>query len=334
MATPTQAKSSDQEAATSSNVLYATLYRRLHGMTSRRDCTPNSRKLTPYEESALVQYILDLDSRGFPPRPQDVQEMADLLLAERGKSPTRKNWATNFITCRTELKAKFSRKYDYKRAKCKDPKIIQEWFSLVRNTVAKYRILEQDIYNFNKAGFAIGVIATAKLEFLSAFKEAFKATFTEQNIKSGFQATGLVPYKPQNVLSYLNLRLRTPTPPIVESGNWTLKTPQTIRELNFQTEHIKNRIAEVKALQAANEQKKRRERKRKRRIMQGGSLSVREGEDILQSAEVDAQLRTEVASETTRQVGSTGQQRRCGTCGNMGHNSRTCTRHEDLIAIE
>ena len=25
-----------------------------------------------------------------------------------------------------------------------------------------------------------------KLEFLSAFKEAFKATFTEQNIKSGF----------------------------------------------------------------------------------------------------------------------------------------------------
>ena len=39
--------------------------------------------------------------------------------------------------------------------------------------------------------------------------------------------------------------------------------------------------AEVKALQEANEQKKRRERKRKRRIMQGGSLSVREGEDIL-----------------------------------------------------
>jgi hypothetical protein len=39
--------------------------------------------------------------------------------------------------------------------------------------------------------------------------------------------------------------------------------------------------AEVKALQAANEQKKRRERKRKRCIMQGGSLSIQEGEDIL-----------------------------------------------------
>ena len=92
--------------------------------------------------------------------------------------------------------------------------------------------------------------------------------------------------------------------------------------------------AEVKALQAANEQKKRRERKRKRRIMQGGSLSIREGEDILQSAEVDAQLRTEVVSRTARQVGSKGQQRRCGRCEKIGHNTRTCKRRQESITIE
>jgi hypothetical protein len=92
--------------------------------------------------------------------------------------------------------------------------------------------------------------------------------------------------------------------------------------------------AEVKALQAANEQKKRRERKRKRRIMQGGSLSVREGEDILQSAEVNAQVRTEVASESSRQVGSKGRQRRCGRCEKIGHNTRTCERSQESITIE
>ena len=92
--------------------------------------------------------------------------------------------------------------------------------------------------------------------------------------------------------------------------------------------------AEVKALQAANEQKKRRERKRKRRIMQGGSLSVREGEDILQSAEVDAQLRTEVASETTQEVGSKGRRKRCGLCGIVGHNARTCEREQESIIVE
>jgi hypothetical protein len=54
------------------DVPFELLRTRLNGVTSRRDSTPNSQKLTPYEESALVQYILDLDSRGFPPRPQDV----------------------------------------------------------------------------------------------------------------------------------------------------------------------------------------------------------------------------------------------------------------------
>lgn len=55
-----------------------------------------------------------------------------------------------------------------------------------------------------------------KLEFLLTFKDAFNVTFTEQNIKSGFRATGLVLYDPENVLSYLDLRLKTPIPPLIE----------------------------------------------------------------------------------------------------------------------
>jgi|SRR5450432_1981325 len=70
-------------ATTSYDIPRTTLRRRINGMTSRRDSIPNSRKLTPKEELAIIQYILDLDSYRFPPRPQAVQEMADLLLTER-----------------------------------------------------------------------------------------------------------------------------------------------------------------------------------------------------------------------------------------------------------
>ncbi len=150
-------------AATSYDIPPDTFRRRVQGIPSRRDSMPNSIKLTPSEESAIVQYILDLDTRGFPPRPQAVQEMADLLLAERDASPVGKNWTTNFIKRRPELKTKFSRRYNYKRAQYKDPEVIAEWFRLVRNTVAKYGILDQDIFNFDEAGFAIGVVATAKV---------------------------------------------------------------------------------------------------------------------------------------------------------------------------
>jgi hypothetical protein len=60
-----------------------TLDHRICGKPSRNDCIPNSRKLTSREEQAIIQYILDLDSRGFPPRPRNVQEMANLLLMQR-----------------------------------------------------------------------------------------------------------------------------------------------------------------------------------------------------------------------------------------------------------
>ena len=64
-------------------VPYTTLYHRSHGKPARRDTMPNSRKLTELEEKTLVQHILDLDSRSFPPRLSGVEDMANQLLRER-----------------------------------------------------------------------------------------------------------------------------------------------------------------------------------------------------------------------------------------------------------
>ena len=54
----------------------------------------------------------------------------------------------------------FFRKYDYQRAKCEDPTIIYNWFVLVQNTIAKYGIHSDDIYNFDETGFRMGMIAS------------------------------------------------------------------------------------------------------------------------------------------------------------------------------
>ena len=40
----------------------------------------------------------------------------------------------------------------------------------------------------------------AKADFLPAFRAAFKATMTEQNIQGAFRSSGLVPSNPQSVL--------------------------------------------------------------------------------------------------------------------------------------
>jgi hypothetical protein len=94
------------------------------------------------------------------------REMANVLLAHRGINPSPsvcKNWITNFIKRHPNLSSRFSRRYNYKRAKCEDPKIISEWFTLVQTTILQYGIDADDIYNFDETGFAMGLTATAKV---------------------------------------------------------------------------------------------------------------------------------------------------------------------------
>ena len=62
------------------------LCRRNRGIPARRDIQANSRKLTNLEESVLVQYILDLAAKGFPPQLSIVEDMANRLLTTRDAS--------------------------------------------------------------------------------------------------------------------------------------------------------------------------------------------------------------------------------------------------------
>jgi hypothetical protein len=137
------------------------LGRRLLGIPSRHVISANSRKLTDLEESVLVQYILNLDSKGFPPRLSVVEDIANRLLATRDSPRVGTRWASNFVNRCPELRTRFQRKYDYQRAKCEDPDVIRSWFELVRNTITKYGIHDADIYNFDETGFMMGVISTA-----------------------------------------------------------------------------------------------------------------------------------------------------------------------------
>jgi hypothetical protein len=152
-----------RKAAGAFEVSRKTLGRRRDGIPSRRDSVANSRSLTLLEEEVIIQHILDLDSRGFSPTPRVVADMANDLRTRRGMAHVGKNWTTNFVKRTPELKTRFSRKYDYKRALYKDPRAIKAWFKLVRNTKAKYGIIDDDIFNFDETGFQMGVTSTIKV---------------------------------------------------------------------------------------------------------------------------------------------------------------------------
>ncbi len=515
---------SNREAARIYSVCHTTLMRRRNGQSARGDKIANSRKLTNLEESTIVQYILDLDARSFPPRLCGVQDMANRLLADRDAPPVGVNWASKFVKRHEGLKTRFTRRYDYQRALCEDPNVIREWFQLVQNTVAKYGIQDEDFYNFDETGFMMGMISTTtvvtssenrgrptlaqpgnrewvsviqginsqgwaippfiivaglnhltnwyedstlpsdwvistthngwttnekgvewiqhfekhtkprscgayrllimdgheshhstdfelfckgrkiitlcmpahsshilqpldfgcfgplkkaygreieelmkarithitKTDFLPAFFAAHQAAMTDKNIQGGFRGAGLVPFNPENVLSRLNVKLRTPSPVegMIELPNiWVPKTPNNPTEATSQTDYIKRRIsrhqgssptlilvamdqfakgargimhrmallrAENEQLRGANATLSKRRRARKTRLRQGGSMTIAEGQALQDQKDIEQQIQQDIRRTQGRKPRNETKGRQCGRCGKSGHNARTC----------
>ena len=69
------------------NVPVSTLGYRRAGRTIRRDLPANSRKLTDLEERTIVQYVIELYKRAFPPRLCSVEDIANQLLYKRDTPP-------------------------------------------------------------------------------------------------------------------------------------------------------------------------------------------------------------------------------------------------------
>jgi len=149
------------------DVAHETLRARLNGVQARADSTPNNRKMTIEEEEEFISWIKDLTSRGLPPTKPLAKDIANMILAARGVVPPPKiglNWLNNFANRHTDdVRLKFSHGYDYKRAKCEEPVVIEAWFRLLFNICAFHGIQPEDIYNMDEIGFAKGVIGTEKL---------------------------------------------------------------------------------------------------------------------------------------------------------------------------
>jgi hypothetical protein len=67
------------------------------------------------------------------------------------------------VTRLDKLKIAFNRAKDRQRILQEDPDIISAWFKLVEDTKAKYGVHDDDMHNFDKTGFWIGVIGSIKI---------------------------------------------------------------------------------------------------------------------------------------------------------------------------
>ena len=94
-----------------------------------------------------------------------------------------------------------------------------------------------------KESIRLGINHTDKIEFLRMFQEAHTEALNQKNIQSGFTATGLDPFNPDQVLTRLHTQLRTPSPlpteGLLEQPAWIPETPHNPTGVERQIRTIK-----------------------------------------------------------------------------------------------
>jgi hypothetical protein len=196
-----------------------------------------------------------------------------------------------------------------------------------------------------------------KKAFLAAFLAVYGNAFSSSNIKSSFRATGLVPMDLEMVLSKLEAKSRTPTPPLPTTTLLEPKTPSNALEIAAQSTLILNRIRSYKSptpesvfeimqqfknraemilhsqalmavriadLKAANQAAFERRKRKRKRTQKGATLSQAEAEDIVARRDAVALADKKRYEERQQAGGSSRGIRRCKACSNLGHNKRTC----------
>lgn len=191
----------------------------------------------------------------------------------------------------------------------------------------------------------------SKETFLPAFKAAFQKVFTTDNVCAGFRGAGLVPHNPEAVLSKLDVRLRTPTPPQPDNVAWEPKTPRNACEMEAQSTLLQNRMQkhwgspassideqvrqltkgaqqiahemvlmreEMVRLRDATEAATKRKSRKRRYVRTEETLTVGEVADLVAAKEGISRDDGETPATRVRK------ERHCRRCGEIGHNSRTC----------
>lgn len=223
--------------------------------------------------------------------------------------------------------------------------------------VSCFSPLKQAYGQHVQKSMVLGINHIDKDEFLTIYSSICTAALSERNIQSGFRATGLVPYDPEQVLSRLNTQMCRPTPPGTShssQSSWVTATPHNIRQVELQAEKVKgymqqcmqgpssptNRAlnqlikgccmamhsaailaAENRALKAANEKQKRKQERRRTYIGQEDALTIEEGIDRVRRAKEEESRVVEVTEERPQKRAA----RQYSICGTVGHTACKCS---------
>ena len=214
----------------------------------------------------------------------------------------------------------------------------------------------------------LGIYHIDKPDFLVLFQQARIIALTPKNIKSAFQAVGILPFDPQKVLSRLKVRTPSPRPQSPSETQVLVKTPYTTTDFQnhiqviqqhrnqgcnsgFSQGHILDprftlgsqlnptdqalhymakgyNMAQYEITLLKQEVGRLRDENQWKRKKKEARRSYVARGGLLQVEEG-----RQLASERTKLTANSTTQRLCGACKLPGHNQRTCPGIQDSIHV-
>jgi hypothetical protein len=151
-------KTSIRMVAKRHGIPWESLRDRIRGTIPRKGATEKLQKLTLFEESVIESYCNTLYGWGWPARIQQIRRMAVELLKDKGDTrDLGKNWHLSFLQRHPDLKSMISSPRSVDRIVAQDRGTFIRWFNLFLEQKEKYHVHEDDVYNMDEKGVALGV---------------------------------------------------------------------------------------------------------------------------------------------------------------------------------
>lgn len=165
---PSGVPGSYRAIADHSGVPRSTLHHRAHGRRSIEEKAESQHYLTPFEEKAVVDFILQMAELGTPVRVKYIPSIAfsstrHRPLLDRPLKPPGKNWVKALEKRRPELVARRVKAMDWNRHDKNTYEKIEHWFEVIGRVLEDPAIVRENVYNMDETGVMLSMLGSVKV---------------------------------------------------------------------------------------------------------------------------------------------------------------------------
>jgi hypothetical protein len=146
----------------------STLHARAQGRRSIEENAQSQQYLSPWEEDALVKFLLQMSDLGQPVRIKFIPLLAFCVARQRSEQgrplkPPNKNWARAFEKRHPDTQARRVTALDWNRHEKNTYWKISHWFEVIGRLLQDPAVLAENVYNMDETGVMLSMLGSAKV---------------------------------------------------------------------------------------------------------------------------------------------------------------------------